>query len=52
MKMIHVTIALYLTEDADVKEVVAKMDYDFTYKGQIRSMELVDFKFDFDDEEV
>jgi hypothetical protein len=51
MKMIHVTIALYLTEDADVKEVVAKMDYDFTYKGQIRSMELVDLR-DFTDEEV
>ena len=51
MKMIHVTIALYLDEDADVKEVVAAMDYDFTYKDQIRSMELVDLR-DFDDEEV
>jgi hypothetical protein len=50
MKMIHVTIALYLDPDADVPEVIAAMDYDFTYKDQIRSMELVDFKVDFDEE--
>lgn len=42
MKMIHVTIALYLDEDADISEVIAEMDYDFEYKDQIRKMELID----------
>lgn len=41
-KMIHVTIALYLKEDADVSEVIAEMDYDFEYKDQIVNMELID----------
>jgi hypothetical protein len=40
--MIHVTIALYLKEDADVSEVIAEMDYDFEYKDQIVNMELID----------
>jgi hypothetical protein len=42
MRLIHVTIALYLEEDADISEVIAEMDYDFEYKDQIRMMELVD----------
>ena len=42
MKMIHVTIALYLDEDADISEVIAEMDYNFEYKDQIRMMELID----------
>lgn len=42
MKMIHITIALYLDEDADISEVIAEMDYDFEYKDQIRMMELID----------
>jgi hypothetical protein len=41
-KMIHVTVALYLEEDADVSEVVAEMDYDFEYKDEIKNMELID----------
>jgi hypothetical protein len=41
-KMIHVTVALYLDEDADVSEVIAEMDYDFTYEDQIKNMELID----------
>jgi len=40
--MIHVTVALYLDEDADVSEVVAEMDYDFKYEDQIRDMEIID----------
>ena len=42
MKMIHVTIALYLDEDADISKVIAEMDYNFEYKDQIRMMELID----------
>lgn len=42
MKMIHVTVALYLDEDADVSEVIAEMDYNFEYKDQIITMELID----------
>jgi hypothetical protein len=45
-KLIHVTIALYLKEDADIGEVVAEMDYDFEYKDQIRNMELVDYTYE------
>ena len=41
-KMIHVTIALYLDEDADISELIAEMDYDFEYKDQIKNMELID----------
>lgn len=41
-KMIHVTVALYLKEDADVSEVIAEMDYNFEYKDQILNMELID----------
>ena len=41
-KMIHVTVALYLKEDADVDQVIAEMDYDFDYEDQITGMELVD----------
>ena len=41
-KMIHVTVALYLDEDADVSEVIAEMDYDFKYQDQIENMELID----------
>ena len=41
-RMIHVTVALYLDEDADVSEVVAEMDYDFKYEDQIRDMEIID----------
>jgi len=41
-KMIHVTVALYLDEDADISEVIAEMDYDFEYKDQIKTMELID----------
>lgn len=41
-KLIHVTIALYLKEDADISEVVAEMDYNFEYKDQIVNMELID----------
>ena len=41
-KMIHVTVGLYLEEDADVSEVVAEMDYDFEYKDEIINMELID----------
>jgi len=41
-RMIHVTVALYLEEDADVSEVIAEMDYDFTYEDQIKNMELID----------
>lgn len=41
-KMIHVTVALYVLEDADIDQVIAEMDYDFDYKDQITGMELVD----------
>ena len=41
-RMIHVTVALYLDEDADVSEVIAEMEYDFKYEDQIRDMELID----------
>lgn len=41
-RMIHVTVALYLKEDADVSEVIAEMDYNFEYKDQILDMELID----------
>lgn len=46
-KMIHVTVALYLKEDADVSEVIAEMDYDFEYKDQIVNMELIDVNTEF-----
>jgi hypothetical protein len=41
-KMIHVTIALYLDEDADVSEVIAEMAWVFDYKDQIHHTELID----------
>jgi hypothetical protein len=42
MRLIHVTVALYIDEDADVSEVIAGMEYNFEYKDQIRMMEFID----------
>lgn len=41
-KMIHVTVALYLDEEADVAEVIAEMDYNFEYKDEIQDSEVID----------
>jgi hypothetical protein len=52
MKMIHITVALYLSDDADVDQVVAEMDYHFEYENQIKNMEVVNVKTDFEDEDA
>jgi hypothetical protein len=41
-KLIHVTVALWIDPEADVAEVIAEMEYDFTFEDKIRSMEIVD----------
>ncbi len=48
MKMIHVTVALYVKESADINKVMAEMDYDFEYGNEIISMELIDYKDKFE----
>jgi len=42
MKLVHVKVALFLKEDADVDEVIANMDYDFTFEDKIIMTEIVD----------
>jgi hypothetical protein len=44
MKMIHVTVALYVKESADINKVIAEMDYDFKYENQIVAVELIEYK--------
>jgi hypothetical protein len=44
MKMIHVTVALYVKESADINKVISEMDYDFKYEDQIVAVELIQYE--------
>ena len=42
IKIIHVTVALYIKEEANIEEVIQEMEYDFKHENNIINMELIE----------
>jgi hypothetical protein len=42
MKVIHVTVALYIKEEANIEEIIQEMEYNFKHENNIINMELIE----------